>query len=82
MSMLSKTPLTGGRLSGLGAGMEVMGFVNTLNKPGVWLCDKAVQNDLPICGSEGVTKYTPYALSAILYGAGVFLVLKMFKRGR
>jgi len=62
--------------------MEVLGMVNTLNTPGVWLCDKAVQSDLPICGSEGVTKYTPYALSALVYGAGIFLVMKIVKRGR
>jgi hypothetical protein len=62
--------------------MEVMGMVNTLNAPGVWLCDQAVKNDIPVCGSEGVTKYTPYAFSALVYGAGLFLVVKMFRRGR
>jgi hypothetical protein len=79
--MLARKPWTGGRLAGLGA-FDAAGLVNTLNAPGVWLCDKAVQNDIPVCGSEGVTKYTPYAFSALVYGAGLFLVLKMVRRGR
>jgi len=81
MSMVSRAPLTGGRLAGLGE-FSASGVVNTLSTPGVWLCDKAAQNDLNICGTTGVTKYMPYALSLLVYGAGAFLVMKAVRKGR
>ena len=61
MSVVRRAPYTGGRLSGLGGlgAFDASGIVNTMNAPGVWLCDKAAQNDLNICGTTGVTKYMP-----------------------
>lgn len=82
MSMVKRAPLTGGKLAGLGGLGEfsATGVVDALNKPGVWMCDKAVQSGLEICGSTGVSKYTSYVLSGVLYLGVLALVMKLKNR--